>query len=194
MTEIFPDGLRAQPFTVFSNMRINNGVRLQRLKVSFLSFREADIPRWIINLRGTHKKAAADFLSENLGDKLVLTFHESGNGWFHDSRKMLDGIETQYIFYWVEDNICLLKSYILNCLVREMAEMSVDMMLYSIYMKGNTNKKYDMLHREYGKNIDVITYDEEAYEFMRLRMEEKFLPYTVCLPSFFLHRFLNAWF
>ena len=51
MPEIFPHGLRTQPFTVFSNMRINNEVRLQR-------------------------------------------------GWFACIRKMLDGLETPYVFYW----------------------------------------------------------------------------------------------
>jgi hypothetical protein len=185
MPELFPDNLRTQPFTVFSNMRINNNARLQRFKDSFQSFCDADIPRWIINLRGTHKEAAADFLSAHLAHKLVLTFHESEEGWFPDTRKMLDGIETNYVFYWAEDNICLLKSYILNCLVQEMADMNADTMLYTIYMFGNTNKKFDMVHREYGKNIDIITYDGQAYEIMRLRMKENFLPYTICLPSFF---------
>lgn len=187
VTELRPQGIELLEFTVVSNMRINNEVRLQRLKDSFASFCCADIPKWIINIRGSLKHEAADFLSNALGDKLALSFKESNEGWFFDTRQMLKeaSIDTTYVFYWVEDSICLVKSYILNCIVSEMSAMDAEIMLYTLYMNGNTNKKFYMLPYEQGKNINVIIYDSLAFEVMSLRMEERFLPYTVALPSFF---------
>lgn len=195
MREFFPRNIPLTPFTAISNMRINNHIRLQRFKNSFESFCNADIPRWIINIRGKLKYEAGKFLQHAFTSfpqneekrELILTFFESENGWFFDTRRMLQQvtIDTPYVFYWIEDHVCIVKSYILNCIVNEMFAMNADTMMYTLYMNGNQNKKYDMLKRDHGRNIDVITYDSSALEVMSMRMEEHFLPYCISLPSFF---------
>lgn len=189
--EMFLANIPSLPFSVVSNMRINNKIRLQRFKDSFASFCDADIPQWTINIRGKMKHEAGDFLNNALakkdGSNLSLTFFESENGWFYDTRQMLDQkpIDTKYIFYWIEDHICIIKSYILNCLVNEMACMNVDTLLYSFYLNGDMSRRYAMIPREYGKNIDVVNYDLKAFKIMKIRLDGKFLPYTISLPSFF---------
>ena len=91
--------------SVFANFRIDSEERLLRMQDSFWSFYEEDIDQWVINIRGDYKKEAGDFLKENLGNELILFELESKMGWFNDSRKMLNAIDTDYVFFWIEDQM-----------------------------------------------------------------------------------------
>jgi len=182
--------LAMQSFCVFSNMRINNKYRLERAKNSFFSFCDADISTFIINIRGDYKKEFGDFLFENLGNKLQLTYYESEEGWFSDTQLMIDGIDTKYLFYWCEDNICLIKSWILNCLVQEMDDMNAEHLMYTIYENGAYYRRYNGVPREEGKNIAVINYDEKARKIMEKTAYGRtslygYAPFIISLPSFF---------
>ena len=93
--------------TIFANFRLDSEERFLRMKDSFLSFKDIDAERWIINIRGRHKVEAGRFLEAQLGSRLALYQLESPEGWFHDSRIMAATIETEYVFFWVEDHLCL---------------------------------------------------------------------------------------
>lgn len=122
--------------TVFANFRIDSDERFLRMKDSFFSFREANIERWVINIRGDLKNLAADFLRENLKDKLVLFELNSSRGWFFDSNQMFSSINTSYVFFWIEDHICLCGPNTLNNIIKDMGSNDVDYLGYSWYGMG----------------------------------------------------------
>ena len=124
--------------SVFANFRIDSEERLLRMKDSFRSFYEEDIEIWIINIRGDYKKEAGEFLKENLGGALILFELESKKGWFNDSKKMLKAIDTDYVFFWIEDHLKVNKEkgVVIN-VVKEMKNNKVDSLWYTFfpYMK-----------------------------------------------------------
>ena len=112
--------------TIFANFRIDTDERLQRMKDSFESFRLASIDRWVINARGEFREAAMAFLSEQIGGKLILFSLESGKGWFHDSRQMLVFIQSEYVFFWIEDHICMCGPDKLNTIIKDMKNSEIE--------------------------------------------------------------------
>jgi len=128
--------------SVFANFRIDSEERLLRMQDSFWSFYEEDIDKWVVNIRGDYKKEAGDFLKEYLGNELILFELESKMGWFNDSRKMLKHIESDYVFFWIEDHLKINKEkgMVIN-VVKEMKENNVDSLWYTFfpYMKNYIN-------------------------------------------------------
>jgi len=116
---------------VFANFNIDTQERLQRMMDSFVSFRNANISEWKINIRGSLKHQAADFLGQELGDELTVFFWESKKGWFFDSLEIAKVILSDYVFFWVEDHICQVEPTKLNDIVEEMQEFDVDQVWYS---------------------------------------------------------------
>ncbi len=51
----------ATSLTIFANFRINDSEVLQRMKDSFLSFKDIDSKQWLINVRGKYKLQALFF-------------------------------------------------------------------------------------------------------------------------------------
>ena len=91
--------------SVFANFRIDSKERLLRMRDSFDSFCDEDVDKWVVNIRGPLKEEAGEFLRNRLGEKLELFELESKKGWFHDSRKMLNKINSDYVFFWIEDHL-----------------------------------------------------------------------------------------
>ena len=52
--------------TIFGNIYINDKLKLEMLKISCNSFCNANIEKWVLNIRGTYKKQAKDFLINNV--------------------------------------------------------------------------------------------------------------------------------
>ena len=98
---------KSSSLTIFANFFINNEERLQRMKDSFKSFENINPSEWVINIRGEYKFEAGDFLENEIGDKLFLSYYNSGYGWFYDSRKIYKNITSQFVMYWIEDHILL---------------------------------------------------------------------------------------
>ena len=68
--------------TVFANFCIDSRESLQRMKDSYLSFRQIDAQKWVVNIRGAFQNEARSFLEENLGTRLVMFQMQSREGWF----------------------------------------------------------------------------------------------------------------
>ena len=62
---------------IFSNFFIDNKERLQRMKDSFYSFKGVEPNEWIVNIRGSLKYDAGNFLKNELKEKLNLYYLES---------------------------------------------------------------------------------------------------------------------
>ena len=52
---------------IFANFLIDNEERFQRMKDSFNSFKDAKPNQWVVNIRGSYKDEAGDFLKKELG-------------------------------------------------------------------------------------------------------------------------------
>lgn len=150
--------------TVFTNFRIDSEERFLRMKDSYYSFCQADIEKWVINIRGSYKEQAASFLKDNLGDRLKLYQLESKKGWFHDTRQMLDDITSELVFYWIEDHLCVCGVDFFNQLVKQIAEIRVDYLPYSFFHHGANLKIFERLEHSKYKTCVIVDYTLEKHK------------------------------
>ena len=127
--------------SIFANFKIDSPERLRRMKDSFTSFMQIKATKWVVNIRGEYKADARDYLKEKLEDKLVLFQLESPQGWFYDSRKMASEIESEFVFFWVEDHICLHLDKIIPTL-EEMKSKKLDVLTYSFCHENQARVYY----------------------------------------------------
>ena len=145
---------------VFANFRIDSEERLQRMKDSFESFKGAEIQQWVINARGYFKDDAVQYLKDRLGEKLILFNLESKQGWFFDSRKMLDKIQSEYVLFWIEDHICTCGVEKLNAIIYEMRDLKIEYLGYSWFGMGKSLSEFDNLEIRNADNIIKLHYDK----------------------------------
>ena len=119
---------------IFANFFIDNEERLQRMKDSFKSFKSIKPQEWIINIRGKYKIDAGEYLQNELGERLHLSYLNSGFGWFFVSKKISEKITARYVLAWIEDHILLAPPEILNKCIYEMDQFNVDILCYTWYM------------------------------------------------------------
>lgn len=126
---------RIPSLCIFANFSIDNEERLQRMKDSFFSFCNVMPEEWRINIRGRFKNEACDFLHEKLGDELSIFCLESSKGWFYDSYSFMSNVESDYIFFWIEDHICLVRPEVIRNLIIEIDEFGAHQLWYSFFYK-----------------------------------------------------------
>lgn len=132
------------------------------MKDSFESFRLASIDRWVINARGEFREAAMTFLSESLGEKLIPFFLESGKGWFHDSRQMLESIQSEYVFFWIEDHICMCGPDKLNAIIKDMENSEIEYLGYSWFGLGEFLREFNGIPQKECETLIGINYGKEV--------------------------------
>lgn len=144
--------------SVFANFYINDYERFLRMKDSFLSFNKAKIDMWVINVRGKFSKKSIDFFNTKLKKKnFYISSFDSGS-WFNDSKQLLDKIDTKYVFFWVEDHICLRQPKVFNSIINEMDANDLDYLQYSWFIKGLNLKSLDNIRFKQDKNILFLNY------------------------------------
>ena len=147
---------------VFSNLRISSVERLGFMKKSLKPLKDIKFRKWYINIRGEFKDVAATFLTESLGDRLILTNIESKSGWFKDTQKLFEEVEGQYIFYWIEDHVLQIDPKLLVKIFKDMSKYSVDYLHYSFYGFGSHYKEFSSINdKEVYQYFDVINYTKE---------------------------------
>lgn len=147
--------------TIFANFRIDSEERLQRMRDSFESFRFASIDRWVINARGVFRDDAMKFLAERLGEKLIQYRLESGKGWFQDSKQMLGSIQSEFVLFWIEDQICTCGPDKLDSIIQDIKISNIEYLGYSWYGLGAFLKEFNNLpQKEYATLIKII-YDKK---------------------------------
>jgi len=152
----------AMSLTVFANFRIDTEERFQRMKDSFESFRFASIDRWVINVRGGFREEVLRFLYERLGEKLIPFALESGKGWFQDSRQMLVSIESEYVFFWIEDHICMCGTDRLNDIIKDMRNSKIEYLGYSWFGLGEFMREFEQIPAEESEALIGIDYGKEV--------------------------------
>lgn len=148
--------------TVFANFRIDSKERLQRMKDSFNSFNNAEINQWVINARGLLKNEAIQFLNDNLDDKLIASDFESNKGWFFCSRQMIEKITSEYVFFWIEDHICMCGASQLNAVLRDMKKLNVEYLGYSWFGRGLFLNQFNNINCTDGESLSVYVYTKEV--------------------------------
>jgi len=148
--------------TIFANFRIDTDERLQRMKDSFESFGLASIDRWVINARGAFREEAMTFLAERLGEKLIPFSIESGKGWFYDSRQMLGFIQSEYVFFWIEDHICMCGPDQLNAIIKDMKNSEIEYLGYSWFGLGEFLREFDEILGKESDTLIGINYGKEV--------------------------------
>lgn len=147
--------------TIFANFYINDEERFLRMKDSFASFKDIDAEKWVINVRGKYKFETLFFLHNHLGDKLIPFTMESDKGWFYDTKKMLDSINTDFVFFWIEDHINLIDIGKYIEILGEMKESSSEYLGYSWWFSGKPIESYRVLEKKEYNNISTFLLDKE---------------------------------
>ncbi len=148
--------------TIFANFRINDQERFCRMRDSFLSFKDIDAQRWVINARGKYKVEALFFLHDHLGCKLSAHAIESGRGWFADTRKLLPEIDTEFVLFWVEDHINLVDVDKYRVILEEMKDSGSESLFYSWWRQGKLRQIYDGIEKNEYANIETFFLDKKT--------------------------------
>ena len=145
--------------TIFSNFFIDNEERLQRMKDSFYSFRDIKPKEWVINIRGSLKYDAGNFLKSELNENLNLSYLEGKRGWMQDSIKISRQISSDYVFFWIEDHIMIASPDELKKCIFEMKEFNIDQLWYS-FLIDDVKKNFSLVKpHKVGKHITVVKLD-----------------------------------
>ena len=159
---------------IFSNFFINNEERLQRMKDSFFSFKDINPNEWAINIRGKLKYKAGEFLKKEIGDNLNLNYLENRRGWFYDSSIIASKIESDYVMFWIEDNILVSHPKKLNNCIIEMDQYKVDQLWYSFFTKDVQKKFAIVKPYKIGKYITVTELDHKTCREIRKKLKNDF--------------------
>ncbi len=180
--------MKQPSLAIFANFFIDNEERLQRMKDSFNSFKEAEPNQWVINIRGSLKHEAGNFLKEELGEKLNLFYLQSGRGWFYDSNTIASKINSNYVLFWVEDHILINSPNTLNNCIAEMNKFNVDQLLYS-FLISDIKKNFAIVEPyKSGEYIKVLKLDSEICLKTRKLFGEF---YTVSCPTIMSKNFFT---
>lgn len=171
----------AQPsLAIFSNFFIDNDERLQRMKDSFFSFRDINPKEWVINIRGSLKYKAGNFLKKELGEDLNLFYLQSKQGWMHDSLMISKKINSDYVLYWIEDHILISSPTDLKNCIMEMNEFNVDQLWYSFLINEIKDHFNIIKPHKLGKYIKILKLDSTNCSKLRSFVGEF---YTVSAAS-----------
>ena len=182
------------PLTVFANYFINSHERLLRLKDSFSSFERINPERWVINIRGMLRDQAEEFLKANIAPEKLNIFHLNSRwGWFHDSRKMLASIESDFILFWVEDHINLAPTSSYRGILAEMRANQVDLLRYSWWCLGRMPKRYEGIPKVQGDYIQAFDVTRQAHELVQKNSPGSYLIDIPCIfKAAFFKRIVNT--
>ncbi len=153
----------------FGNIFVDNFENYLRMKDSFNSIYDNKIFfDYIINIRGKYSAKSIKFFKKK-GVRNLFNI-SSDHGWYHDSYSILNQIEFNYIFCWLEDFINLNKKK-LRKLFYEVSEKKIDIINYTspYEIKSSKNKfnqtsliKYNKIYKKnYNKlfgNKFIISY------------------------------------
>ena len=148
--------------TVLSNFYIDSEERFLRLQSSINSFCDADIAKWIINVRGPLAEKVKSFLSDRLGKKLYISRKESKAGWINDTLQLAELIETEYVHYWVEDHICTVPPETLNEIYKSIYKSGIDIINYSFFGLGAHVKEFEGLRYQEIGFLRFLEYNHDA--------------------------------
>jgi hypothetical protein len=150
--------------TIFANFRIDDLNRFNRLKNSFFSFNKANIDKWVINTRGKLKNEVNDFLRENIKQDFELFNIQLKNGWFEESRFLLNKVKTDYVFIWNEDHKNIKDYSYFDKIISELKINNIDTFTYSFFVKGDLPGSFEIEEAIKTNYIIYLNYNESTHQ------------------------------
>ena len=126
--------------TIFANFFIDSEERFLRMKDSLESMKKINVDKYVVNVRGRFASQAFSFIQSNV-KSLSLTSLESSLGWFNDTSKLMNRINSSYVLIWIEDHICTTPESI-NGIVDKMEQCDADILTYSFWQNGKFLERY----------------------------------------------------
>ena len=150
--------------SVFANIRINDHLRFERLKLSLKSFKNYNFKNWVINLRGSYRKEVGQYLYANIpNDKIDLTIQDTSGNWFADSQNIYKKILGKYVFIWNEDHINITNLKNFGEIVEEIYQNDVDQFRYTWFHNGFDLKTANLSGFSNGNKIIYDNYNFEKH-------------------------------
>jgi hypothetical protein len=159
---------------IFANFFIDNDERFKRMQDSFASFKDLNPTEWRINVRGRFKQQTSYFLKSEINQRLKLSQLDSKKGWLYDSLQIMNGCDSNYILFWVEDHICLVEPETLHKVCQEMEHLGADQCLYSFLHKKHTEIFQVVSPVKSGSLIDIWTIDKNFNLAVRQSLKRDF--------------------
>ena len=149
---------------------------------SFFSFKGISAEKWVINIRGSYKEQTKNFLQEHLQNKFYHYDMESKKGWFYDTRTMLKDIDSNFVFFWIEDHINMIDVSKYDEILNEMKENQCEHLCYSWWHEGY-KKNFNLLEVKESSNLNIYQMNKENIKIIQknMDMDEEF--YTVSVAS-----------
>lgn len=142
---------------IFSNFRINDLERFNRMKDSFHSIKSINALKWVINVRGIYSKDVKKYLEDNLKDLVIVSEIESGKGWFYDTRRLIKNINSDYLLYWTEDHINLVPTNNFSLILQEMSVTDSEYLFISWFIFDKLTGVYDKIEKKELNHIYYFT-------------------------------------
>ena len=167
--------------TIFANFYIDSDERYLRMMDSFNSFKDISAEKWVVNARGVHAEKTITFLREHLGDKLISFSLENKRGWFHDTKQMLSSINSDFVFFWLEDHINLVDTKTLDKIIIEMHTSQSEYLEYSWWNFGEPLMTYaDVIEKEFD---EIYTFALTKQKFRDIKRQPQ--PYIISMVGVF---------
>lgn len=147
-----------QKITVFANFYIDTEERFLRLKDSFFSLNHPSISQWVINIRGRYSQDVVSFLRSELGQLLCASELNTNDGWMRDSLKVVDQVQNQYLFFWIEDHLFIKSTHEFKSLISDIYASKVDYIGYSWFGQGKFLEEFSDIPKEEFDNLYSIFY------------------------------------
>lgn len=149
--------------TIFGNIFVNDKIKLEMLKISFNSFNSSNIEKWVLNIRGSLKNEAKNFLTNNIKQNKIFFNLDSNEGWFHDSRIMSKEINSKYVFNWIEDHVNLQNNEFFNNVINELNKVDAEYLMYSNFFFGDQLESFKKLKPKETNNLIYCFYDLDSH-------------------------------
>jgi hypothetical protein len=146
------------------------------MKDSFTSMQGINVHKWIVNVRGSKASDVVSYFKYE--EKVEVYTIESLKGWFYDSQQLYGFIESNYLFLWIEDHLCMANDKIMK-IVDEMDIVGADILTYTFWNFGDFRKRYNNIEPTIGTEIDYFIHTEENNKFVQSNK----LSYIISYPS-----------
>lgn len=170
--------------TIFANFYIDSDERYLRMVDSFNSFSSIRAEKWVINARGKHAEKTQKFLKDNLGDKLISFSLASEEGWFHDTKQMLSVIDTDFVFFWLEDHLNMVDTKIYDEILSDMYISKSEYLMYSWWHSGEPLKIYEDVFEKEFSTIYTFNHTKSTLRLVELKKST----YIIGMVGFFSNK------
>jgi len=148
--------------TLIANFNINSRERYLRMIDSYDSIKDLCFSEYVINIRGSYKHIASEFLQHKLELKKFDIHHlESSKGWLHDTLQISRHVTTPLIFVWIEDHIYMNSPEFFRGVVNDMLHHNIDYLEYSWFGGGLLASSFSTLPTSSTHYISYLDYGVE---------------------------------